>query len=343
MPNEKSPAFAVAPSVDPFLDCDASKLAALNPIERVAWRPLDDLGVHFYVKREDLLDQQISGNKLYKLIGHLRLAREQGARVLLSFGGYYSNHLHALAAVGHRLGLATVGVIRGERPVNLNPMLMDCIANGMQLEFISRVQYREKTNGPFLAELRARFGEVYIIPEGGAGEPGLVGCQALGEYIASRFAEQSLSVCVPCGTGTTLTGLLAGSAGLGSSSHAYEGISVLKPRPDDQRLEVDVESGLLAHNIGDTVKWRVHYGFHAGGYAKFPAELFEFMVAFELETSIPLDPVYTVKMMWAIQQLAQQGRWREGDHVLALHTGGLQGRRGFAQLSELPARRGQPS
>jgi len=295
---------------------------------------LSERGIRFYIKREDLLDQHISGNKLYKLLGHLQLAQQRLAQTLISFGGYYSNHLHALAAVGQRLGLATVGVVRGEEPKQLNPTLLDCKQRGMQLLFISRAQYRDKECPGYLRTLNEAFPAAYIIPEGGSGTAGLLGCQALGAEIAQHFIGQSLTVCVPCGTGTTLAGLLAGSARDGLRvDHEYQGFAVVKPRSSDERLEAEIDRWLVQSGAVATARWRVSYDFHAGGYAKLPAGLLDSMLSFESETGIALDPVYTAKMLWGIESLAAQGRWRAGGNVLALHTGGLQGRRGFSALS----------
>jgi len=326
--------IAVTASQQALLALDGAALAKSNPAEEIHWAPLNDRGIRFYIKREDLLDQQISGNKLYKLIGHLQQARQQGAQTLISFGGYYSNHLHALAAVGQCLGLMTVGVVRGEEPKQLNPTLIDCRKLGMQLLFISRAQYRNKNCPDFLAELGAAFPGAYVIPEGGGGLQGLLGCQALGSQISKSFNGKPLTVCVPCGTGTTLAGLIVGSALDGpSEDHDYEGFAVVKPRPTDERLEVTIDRGLAQSSIAGMPRWRINYDFHGGGYAKLPQALLEFMNGFESQTGITLDPVYTSKMLWGIKTLATQGRWQAGDNVLALHTGGLQGRRGFSELS----------
>lgn len=316
-----------------LLGLDGAALAGVNPPEEIHWAPLSDRGIHFFMKREDLLDQQISGNKLYKLLGHLQQAKEMGAKTLVSFGGYYSNHLHALAAVGQCLGLKTVGVVRGEEPAQLNPTLSDCLNSGMQLVFITRERYRNKDCPKYLEELGKDFPKSYIIPEGGAGREGLLGCQALGAQLSKSFAGQPLTVCVPCGTGTTLAGLIAGSA-LGGlpGEHDYEGFAVVKPRATDERLEVGVEHALDRSGVSDQVPWCINYDFHAGGYAKLPAVLLAFMNEFEAQTGIALDPVYTAKMLWGIKALAERGHWQSGVNVLALHTGGLQGRRGYSAL-----------
>ncbi len=108
---------------------------------------------------------------------------------------------------------------------------------------------------------------------------------------------------------------------------------MVKPRSSDERLEAEINHWLTQSGAGATARWGVNYDFHAGGYAKLPTALLDFMLDFESQTGIALDPVYTAKMLWGIESLAAQGRWRAGDNVLALHTGGLQGRRGFPALS----------
>lgn len=315
-------------NLNSILQSNYSVLVKQCPIEKVDWPVLSERGIHFYVKREDLIDQQVSGNKIYKLAGYLKAAKEQGATTLVSFGGYYSNHLHALAAVGKELGLKTVGVVRGQRPAELNPTLQDCGDNGMHLEFITREAYRDKSNSDFLKALTKQYPNALIIPEGGGGELGLVGVEALGEYVSESFAGKSLTVCVPCGTGTTLAGLVKGG-GLG---HKFEGFAVVKPRVNDTLLEENVRQWLGTSASHLWPQWKIHYDFCGAGYAKVSPELIDFMREFELAYKIPLDPVYTGKMFLGIEQLAKDGHWRAGDTVLAIHTGGLQGRRGFPSI-----------
>ncbi len=302
--------------------------ACAVPLQNVTTKVLAAAGVELLVRRDDLLDKQLSGNKFYKLFFNLHEASKKRISTLLSFGGAYSNHLHALAAAGQRYGFRTIGVVRGERPAQLNPTLADAEKWGMQLVFISRKEYGDKHESPIIDALHNQFGEFYSIPEGGANLAGAQGMQLLGRALEQQVKADYTAVCLPCGTGTSLAGL---AAGISQEKQAL-GFSCLK---GDGNL-----GGNIAHYyrqlfsdrlwVDAPGNWRLISGFHAGGYAKRPPDyLFRFWHAFEQETGLLLDPVYTLKMFWAIHCLAQQGYWARGSRVIAIHTGGLQGRRGF--------------
>lgn len=299
-------------------------VACRVPVQRIEVKTLIDAGIELLVHRDDLIDPELSGNKFYKLFFNLRDARAQGFTRLLSFGGAYSNHLHALAAAGNRYGFSTFGVVRGERPAQLNPMLSDAEAWGMQLIFISRTDYRDKSDPELIAELQARYGEFYLIPEGGANLAGARGMQLLGQALEQQLKGDYTAVCMACGTGTSLAGL---SAGIGSTNLAI-GFSVLKGEGSLGGVISHAYQQLCTTDMA--ANWRLITGFHAGGYGKkHPEYLSQFWQNFERDSGIPLDPVYTVKMFWGINSLAQQGYWPRGSRIVAIHSGGLQGRRGF--------------
>ncbi|WP_331352626.1 1-aminocyclopropane-1-carboxylate deaminase/D-cysteine desulfhydrase [Cellvibrio sp. UBA7671] len=306
-------------SADELLD-----IARKVPVQRLEHKVFTDAGIEVLVRRDDLIDPNLSGNKFYKLFFNLRAAREQGFSRLLSFGGAYSNHLHALAAAGNRYGFNTFGVVRGERPAQLSPMLSDAEAWGMQLVFISRTDYQHKSEPELLAELQSRYGEFYLIPEGGANLAGARGMQLLGQALEQQLKGDYTAVCMACGTGTSVAGLAAGV----DRTKLALGFSVLKGE------------GGLGDAISTTYRqicksgvdanWRLITGFHAGGYGKkHPEYLTQFWQDFERSSGIPLDPVYTLKLFWGMNSLAQQGYWPRGSRIVAIHSGGLQGRRGF--------------
>ena len=318
-------------------DSDFFKLACAVPLQDATTSGLAGHGVELLVRRDDLIDSGLSGNKAYKLFYNLRAARDAGYSRLLSFGGAYSNHLYALAIAGARYGFATLGVIRGERPAHLSPTLQDAEQAGMQLIFISRAAYQRKTFTHLLDEWRKQFGDFYVIPEGGAGVPGARGLTVMARALEAQLEGDYTAVCIACGTGTSLAGLAAGLTAVGRSDKPALGFSVLKGDGGLGTGIAETYRQLCAkHNAsGDdrshnTANWRLISGFHAGGYGKkHPAYLFDFWRTFEQETGIPLDPVYTLKMMWGIHCLAQQGYWPRGTRIVAIHSGGLQGRRGF--------------
>lgn len=298
-----------------------------TPLQPVEWAPLAASGVNFYVKREDLVSPEASGNKFYKLFYNLMMARSQNISTVISFGGPYSNHLHALACVGEREGFRTVGIIRGERPVVIGPTLQDLEAKGMQLVYVSRADYRLKQTAGFQNWLNATFGPALTIPEGGANGLGSRGCMVITEAIEQQLKTQGstalpLDICVATGTGTTAAGLLA-AAGSNTRIHAF---AVLK---GVEAMQCTIESAARELNAGSAGRLCWHPQFHLGGYAKVTPELLSMMGEFEKQTGILLDPVYTAKMLWGIKELAKDGQWPTGANLVMVHTGGLQGRRGF--------------
>lgn len=308
-----------------FLDDDLLGVAGKVQIEQVKNKRLMAAGVELFVRRDDAIDREISGNKFYKLFFNLRAAREQGFDHLLSFGGAYSNHLHALAAAGHRYGFHTTGVIRGERPARLSATLEQAEAWGMRLVFVSRDDYRNKTQPQFIDNLQARLGKFYLVPEGGANLAGARGVQVLGQALEQQLNGDYTAVCMACGTGTSLAGL---ASGIDVTKSAL-GFSVLK---GEGGLGADIAAcyrQLQGQKKG--ANWRLISGFHAGGYGKkHPEYLTKFWKMFEQESGILLDPVYTLKMFWGIDCLVQQGYWSRGSRIVAIHSGGLQGRSGFS-------------
>ncbi|GAB2829446.1 1-aminocyclopropane-1-carboxylate deaminase/D-cysteine desulfhydrase [Streptomyces daliensis] len=252
------------------------------------------------------------GNKYRKLAPNLRAAAEQGHGTLLTFGGAYSNHLRATAAAGRLLGLATIGVVRGDelaaRP--LNPSLERCAADGMRLHFVSRADYRRRTEPAFHAELRAHFGDVYLVPEGGSNALAVEGCAALGRELRGRTDVAA----VACGTGGTLAGL---AAGLAPGQRAL-GIPVLK----GGFLDGEVARLQRAAYGGRRGDWSLDDRFHCGGYARTTGELDAFAAAFSARHALPqLDRVYVAKLLYGLAALAEEGAFAPGTTVTAVVTG----------------------
>lgn len=307
---------------DRWLDCELEAIAQLAPIQWLDWPLMADAGLALGVKREDLLHARLGGNKLYKLHGHLRAARHAGYEHLLSFGGAWSNHIYALAAAGQSLELQTTGVIRGERPHKLSAMLSDAEAMGMRLHFVSRQYYGLKHSDSVLAELQHLFGPCYVIPEGGGDLLGARGSQALGSGLTQLWKREPFDVvCCAVGTGSTLAGLAAGLP----ANVSVCGFSVLK---GEGSLADDIQQQTQQLRA-QSASWTLETDYHCGGYARYPADLADFVRRFEAQTGVLLDPVYTAKMVWGVAQKALAGYWPKATRILALHTGGLQGRRGF--------------
>ena len=285
----------------------------LKPIWRSRW---EGWGVEVWMKREDELHPHLSGNKARKLKYNLQAAVEQGCTGLLTFGGAYSNHIYAVAAAGAIFGFRTVGIVRGEELSAHNPTLRFCTEQGMELHFIDRSTYRRRRDPSYLVELQQRFPGFFLIPEGGTNDLALKGVAELVPELEAQMQGLPDFLCVPCGTGGTLAGLVFGLRGRAQ----VVGFSALKGtflREEVWRLLL--EAGCSHAN------WTLHTDFHFGGFARWNEKLLQFIRTFHRQEHVPLEPVYTGKMMWGLWHLLERGTFSTGSRVLALHTGGLQG------------------
>ena len=271
-------------------------------------------GVELYVKREDQIHAFVSGNKYRKLKYNLLEAEKSGYKTLLTFGGAFSNHIAAVASAGHLIGFKTIGVIRGdelESKISENATLNFAQENGMQFKFVSREIYRSKTSESFLESLKAEFGEFYVIPEGGTNELAVKGCQEILYPEDFNFDY----ICCSVGTGGTISGLINGS----KPSQQVLGFPALK----GDFLKEDISKFATQTN------WKLITDYHFGGYAKINDELVAFINQFKSDYNLPLDPVYSGKMMFGILDLIDKNYFPKGSKILAIHTGGLQGIEGM--------------
>ena len=279
---------------------------------------LKEKDLHLFVKREDQLDPIISGNKFRKLKYNLQAALESGHHTILTFGGAYSNHIHAIAYGGKQFGFKTIGIIRGEPTEPINPTLKDALAFGMELRYINREVYRHKSEPDFLANLKNQYGDFFLVPEGGSNVLAVKGCEELISDIEHDFDF----ICCACGTGGTLAGIICGLRG---ETKAL-GFPVLK---GGEFLKKEISDLALSYSKKNYSNWRLITDFHFGGYAKFDWGLISFINDFKAKHDIPLDPVYTGKMMYGIFDLIKNDFFPPGSRIMAIHTGGLQGIRGF--------------
>lgn len=266
--------------------------------------------IQLYIKREDLLHPIISGNKFRKLKYNIVEAKKQNKASLLTFGGAYSNHIVAVAGAGKEYGFQTVGVIRGEElkdKIDANPTLKMAQALGMTFKFIDRTTYRTKTASHFIELLNNEFNDFYLIPEGGTNELAIKGC----EEILSNETSDFNYICTSVGTGGTISGLINSS----NEIQKIIGFSSLK----GDFLKNDISKFVNKSN------WKIICEYHFGGYGNVTDELIQFINDFYLKTGIPLDPIYTGKMMYGIFDLIKKKYFPEESKILAIHTGGLQG------------------
>ena len=264
-----------------------------------------------------LADMYPEGNKYYKLKYNFLAAKAEGLGTLVSFGGAWSNHLYALARSGKAQGFRTIGVVRGERPKTLSAMLEDVENLGMHLVFISRTEYRQKETSEFRQSLVDQFGEFYLVPEGGTNTLAVKGC----EEIVSSIGDDSFDLlCMPVGTGGTIAGIVRSLKIPKHRESEVLGFSVLKGAAN--------LDGIVSTLVNDPAQrnWSINHDYHCGGYAKCPDYLKHFILEVEANNDIKLDPVYTAKMIFGIDQLLKEGRLDSNQKIIALHTGGLQGR-----------------
>ncbi len=288
------------------------------PITKINDPLLGKRRIALHIKREDLIDPYISGNKFRKLKYNLIEARKQGFHTLLTFGGAYSNHIHAVAYAGEKYNFNTIGIIRGEQSLPLNPTLRDAQSFGMKLHHISRTEYKEKNEDKFINTLKDKFGGFYLVPEGGSNTLAVKGCT---EIVTDEVIEFD-HICCASGTGGTLAGIIAGLEG----EKKIWGFPALK---NGGFLKDIINNLIRGYSSKSYTNWDLVLDYHFGGYAKFDHALIAFINDFNKKHKIPLDPVYTGKMVFGIYELINKGCFREGEKILAIHTGGLQGIRGF--------------
>lgn len=292
-------------------------------------------GVELWIKREDLIHPQISGNKWRKLKYYLADFQASDKKELLSFGGAYSNHIQALAALGNQLKIKTRGIIRGEEANNAS--LDSCLELNMNLHKISRSEYKKRDDASFLNALQDDYPQSYIIPEGGKGVLGMQGCAEILNDIDQDFDFISCS----SGTGTTFSGLLASEKKAKYLMFpALKGAGFLKD--DVWQLLSHYQNRFLTKGNGKKIGPRDFFmeeNYHFGGYGKVKEELIQFMNDFYDSYSIPLDPIYTGKMLFGLIDKIEKNHFEEGTKILCIHTGGLQGIKGMNESLLLKGRK----
>ena len=303
------------------IDSAFSKVQQL-PLTQIQLPELSEKGIRLWLLRLDQTHPYISGNKWYKLKYNLEFAVDNGYRTVLSFGGAYSNHIHALAWAANEASLNSIGVIRGEPEYAANPTLSDAQEWGMQLKFVSRQDYRLRQDPDYIQQLCNSLPEslqpVLVIPEGGSNKLAVKGCrEILSEQVLQHVKPDQ--VILACGTGGTLSGVAVSQPTLD-----ILGIPVLK---NAAFLYEDIRNLIQSSGEIDPQNWTLDLDGHFGGYAKCPPDLTDFIQRIESECGVPLDQVYTAKMLLRTLQMIKQDLIKPDSTLLALHTGGLQGKR----------------
>lgn len=272
------------------------------------------------VKRDDLIDPIVSGNKWRKLKYYFLAAEYEKKDTILTFGGAFSNHLIATAKAGKLANYKTIGIVRGdELNENSNSILQQCSAWGMQLEFIPRSTYLLRTDKSFLNHLHEKHINSLVIPEGGAGYYGMVGCQEIWKELKNTTID---SLFLAAGTGTTTAGILLGApqnikiycVPVLAGNFMQKNIRQLLSSAlfDDEMVEIKMNQLVVLD----------HY--HFGKYAKTTPELLRFINKVREETQLPLDKIYTGKAFFALIDSFRKGLLSKQNKCLFLHTGGIQ-------------------
>ena len=272
-----------------------------------------DNHIQLYVKREDQIHPYVSGNKWRKLKYNFHEAIRLGHTKLITFGGAFSNHIHATAAAGFHCGLETIGMIRGEIVQPYNPTLQQAAEWGMRLIPVEREQYRRKEDPEYLKGLQKRFGSAYIIPEGGANTLAVKGVSEMTE-ISEKFDYW----CLSCGTGATMAGAISGL----TSHNTVLGFPALK---GGEYLRESIGKLVEQSGADQPARWDLITDYHFGGYAKINDELIKFILKFKSIHNIQLDPIYTGKLFFGVFDLIKSGFFPTKSKVLMVHSGGLQG------------------
>ncbi|WP_395049022.1 1-aminocyclopropane-1-carboxylate deaminase/D-cysteine desulfhydrase [Flavobacterium sp.] len=266
--------------------------------------------ISVFMRREDLIHPFVSGNKFRKLKYNLLQAKIENQETLLTFGGAFSNHIAALAYAGKEQGFKTIGIIRGDElqsKILVNPTLKFAQECGMIFKFVSREDYRHKTEVDFIEDLKQEFNNFYLVPEGGTNEFAVKGCQ---EILTDEDAEFDF-VCCSIGTGGTISGII-------NSILPHQKVLGFPALKGDFLKE---EIRKFARNEN----WELITDYHFGGYGKVNPELIAFINQFYLENQIPLDPIYTGKMVFGVMDLIKKNYFPENSKILLIHTGGIQG------------------
>ena len=280
--------------------------------------------VRVFLKRDDEIHPAISGNKWRKLKYNIAEIKENGLAGFITFGGAFSNHLAASAYAGHLANLKMVGIIRGEEPM-ANETLAFAKSCGMHLKQIPRSEYAQKNDTEFLKHLQNQYPNYLIIPEGGSNVNGVQGCME----ILAEDEWQADYVCCPLGSATTFAGLIL-SAKKGQTCLGFPAVKGGDYLREDVNnfIAQAMSKGLVADTF-TPVPWQLQTNFHFGGFGKITPDLIAFMNAFYTETGVPLDPVYTGKMMFGLVEMIKADKIPKGSKVLVIHTGGLQGIKGM--------------
>ncbi len=276
--------------------------------------------VNVFIKRIDLVHHTISGNKWFKMKHNIAEMKRQNIDTLLTFGGAYSNHIHATAEAGKMFDFKTIGLIRGEEHLPLNPTLQSAINCGMKLHYIDRSSFRERDSNDFLDLIKQKFGGVYILPVGGTNELAVKGCSETINQIDIDYDY----ICSSSGSGGTFAGIVCGLKG-NKQAIAFPALK------GGEFLENVISDLVFAYSGKHYSNWELNTEYHFEGFAKLSKELIEFTIDFEKLNGFSLDYIYTNKMMFGIADLIKKEYFNDEANIVAIHSGGIQGNKGMKE------------
>ena len=289
-----------------------------SPITELSSSFLSEKKLKLFLKRDDQIHPEISGNKWRKLYLNLLEAKKQKKQTILTYGGAFSNHIYATAAACKLFGFNSIGIIRGEYEDPENSTINFAKSQGMEIVRISKAIY-----GSDKEVIAVQYPNAYVIPEGGNNEQGRMGMKFLAEEINQSFQHEKCLIVLPIGTGCTMTGLIQSL----NPNFSVLGINVLKNKSINKEIAELV--------VYSKVKYEINHDYHFGGYAKTSPELIKFVNQFFDQYNINLDPIYTAKSMYAIFDLMSRHKFPEGEKIIAIHTGGLQGIIPYNRLNDM--------
>ncbi|WP_448213594.1 1-aminocyclopropane-1-carboxylate deaminase/D-cysteine desulfhydrase [Colwellia sp. MEBiC06753] len=296
-----------------------------SPIQALTHPLFTKHQLQVFIKRDDLIHPIISGNKWRKLQGNIEYAKANDYSGILSFGGAFSNHIHALAYACQQQQLKTIGIIRGEPEYQHNYTLSWAKHWQMQLNFVDRITYKRRYQQDYLDELTSQYPDYFIVPEGGTNQLALTGMAGVIDELTNQLEFDSLML--PIASGGTTAGLIAADNG----EHQILSIAVLK-----QAEYLLQEIKALLPNGATSTNWRLLTEFHRGGYAKFSAEDCINLAELTTHFNVPFEPIYSGKMLLALLDLIEQGYFPAGHRIVLLHTGGIQGVSGLINQNRVP-------
>lgn len=300
-----------------------NKMTNQITIQEIQLGSIKPFGINLRMARADQLHTLASGNKIYKLRPVIEFAKSNNIKKILSFGGAYSNHIHALALLAQQNNIQSIAIIRGEAKYAENPTLTDVQNAGMSLEFVSREEYKLRNDEAYLVQLQSRYPDALIIPEGGSSQLAIQGCSQMTEDINRAVDSDVLTIA--SGTGATAAGLVCGL----SNKQKLIAYSVLK----DESLKSRIDDFILSENSNNLEQYSIQQA-DFGGYAKFDKALLDFILSWLEQTGILLDPIYTSKMCRRVMQQIEAGEFEQDQSITLIHSGGLQGWRGMQKRVE---------